>query len=255
MCILNKIFYRFGNKKQNALLAVSHNSIESVEIVGYLIKNYNFNKIYLELNNANAYFIIKNTFFHSEFYQILKKNCYENNNFTNNNKDNNLKKIKLIDISIEAEVRILRKLKTKNSNTKLNTDFYDDYIYYRISKYVFYKIWNFGELKIGNFMFDFDNLIKRLDFYQSHILFRELVFLIYIKKELLIDKDENIKKYFGTNFQFFLQEANNNINSNFFYLKSSERESNYNSNKKINNDVLVIIGQYHFDNIIKNELL
>jgi hypothetical protein len=255
---INKFFYRFGHKNQNALLAVTHNSLESVEMIEYLIKNFNFNKYFLELNKANALFIIKNSFFHSEFYPILKKQ--HNNN--NKNTSNSYKKIKLIDVSIEAEVKILTKIKTNFSN-KRKINFLDEYISFSFSKYVFYKIWHFEEIKVGDIIISFNEVIKQMDFYQSHILYRELVILCKIKRDILVNydknKEKNMKKYFGKYYELLLKEANINLNTEsikYYYDADCENDENKNLQyKNKNNENLIVTGQYHFDNLLKNNLL
>ncbi len=291
MCI-NNIFYRFGNKNKNALLAVTHNSIESLEIVEYILKNYNFNKNLLELNTSNAYFIIKNKFFHSEFYPILKK-CIDKPNIVNNNNNHNkqsfiknCKRVILIDTSIETEVSVFAKIKRNFNPNCIRFNFFDEYINYKLAKYIFYKLWAFGEFKVSDSFFDFYAAIRKMDFYQSHILFREFMFLVNIKREMLKmmtcadnsnkNKNENIQMYFGTKYEFFLQEAYHlkrykNKESNCFICEDfNNKNRNYDSediednknqykndiqNNNTNNEILVLIGKYHFDNFVKNDLL
>ncbi len=275
MCI-DKIFYRFGKNKSNVLLGVTHNSKESLEIINFLLKNYNFKKYLIELNVSNKNFILKNNFYHSEFFLILTKINFIND--TNNNKRRSLENfnvetesIKLMDTSLEIELKIFSKLKDNN--------FYDEkrflinYLEYKISKYIFYKIWGFDKLLIKDsknnkdIIFYFSEEIKKLLFFQSHILFRDFIFFYSIKRELLLldkidiykEKEILVKNYFGKNLHLFLKEAEkltSSINNAYPYenkLDSDKIDSPQQKTPK--NQLLVVIGQYHFDNFVKNGLL
>lgn len=258
MC-LNKIFHRFGNNNKHALLGVTHNSKLSLEIVEYLLKNYNFNNYYIELNNSNAYFILKNNFFHSEFFPILRK-------FYNKQSNHN-KNLELIDISIESEVILFSKInRTYNNGRKDN--FFNDFINYKLAKYAFYKLWGYGELKIQDYIFDFNEAVKELDFYQSHVLFREFIFLYKIRKGEVLEidnsKDKKLKKYFGKNYDLFLREAEENFNEqtplnfeNNLALNNKNVGCNVVTDKKLldKNEILVVLGLHHFENFVKNDLI
>ena len=174
MCV-NKIFYRFGNQNKHALLSVTHNSKKSLENVEFLLNNNNFNTFFIELNFANAYFIMKNKFFHSEFYPILKKFLDDQTNQTYLS-FNNKNKVKLLDISIEAEVNVFSKVK-RNFKCSNTYNFFEEFINYKIAKNVFFKLWNFGVFKVNHNIFDFNEAVQKMDFYKSHILFREYMFL------------------------------------------------------------------------------
>ena len=89
-----------------------------------------------------------------------------------------------------------------------------------------------------------------MNFYKSHILFREFFFLtniakhLHLKKNFVFENDSNLKKYFGDLFEFFIKEESKNINAN-----------DISKNHLTNEGIIVIIGQLHFENFIKNNLL
>lgn len=300
------VFQRFGPNSKNLLLGLYHNTAESREIVHYVLNNYSFNNFYVELNENNKNFILKNNFSNSEFYEILKR--------PNKNKHSNEgSRIKLIDISIEREISsfeiLRRRINLANSNNKnkkknelnncsgnqLNINIFDVYINFKLSKYIFYKIWNYEKITLGSsisgdnkkynnetFTVFFVDLLKNFEFYYSHILYRELYFLyrirnllsfnIFKKKEGLdsnININNSVEKYFGLVYDFFQQKIEYNINKRIndsnnqknFSLPISHNIYDNNSIKtkdesEYNNDnALVIIGKFHFEKLIDNNLI
>jgi len=275
MCI-DKIFFRFGKNRRNVLLGVTHNSKESLDIINFLMKNYNFQKYFIELNTANKSFILQNYFIYSEFFPILIK-FYNNHDKLNKEitscKTSNETLIKLIDISLETEIKIFSKINNKSLVYK-EKNILQYYIEYKLSKYIFYKIWDFNMLSIVNdknytneIVFLFGEEIKRLSFFQTHILFREFIFLHNIKEYLLLadeydlfkKKELNFKKYFGENHKFFLEEADELSKNKIDYILNNSNDiENYelqNPKSSLQNQLLVVVGQHHFDNIVNNGLL
>jgi len=276
MCI-NKFFHRFGDRKQNILLGVIHNTRESLDMVNFLIENYNFKNYFLELNECNKSFILKNNIFTCEFFPILNKYKNSNKKFkaieTREESIIRKNRIKFIDISFEAEIIIFSKIRD-NFTPDSKIDIFENYINFKLSKYIFYKIWNFDNLKIGNSFIDFNKIIKLLNFYQSHILFREFMILYQIKQYMESESkdkflrnpenEERIKNYFAKNFEFFKKEAENYIDNNEKSQPFDEllnKNSFCNSHKKLDsnhkqeNELLIVIGQYHFDNFISQKLI
>jgi hypothetical protein len=161
---------RFGHNLSSYLIGVTHNSNESRNYINKLLnENKNrFNYFIIELNKDNYHFILKNNFHISEYYQIIKLN--------NKNREN----IILCDVSIEKEVEMYYNYKYNNQNNKLkrqisvsisNLEFYDNFISYKLSKFLFYKMTNILPVCQSN--------IHKLpspsltSFYHNHILYRE----------------------------------------------------------------------------------
>lgn len=103
------------------LLGTVHNEKECLDYVKYLIRNKKFDYYLLELNYWNYNFILKNKFYFSEFYPIIT------------DKNIPFEKIKLIDMSIEQELK----------NTEINdSNFFINYLNLKLDLFLYYKLKN-----------------------------------------------------------------------------------------------------------------